>query len=51
VQRTTALFNTPVPEGLPPVQTPDLSSLGRMESFIKEEYADENSDQDNDPKV
>ncbi|KAI1743869.1 hypothetical protein F4680DRAFT_407804 [Xylaria scruposa] len=44
VQRTTALFNTPVPEGLPPVQTPDLSSLGRMESSIKKEYGNDNSD-------
>ncbi|KAI1357002.1 hypothetical protein F5Y01DRAFT_321304 [Xylaria sp. FL0043] len=51
VQRTTALFNAPVPEGLPPVQTPDLSSLGRMESSIKKEYADEDNDQDGNRKV
>ncbi|KAI1125033.1 hypothetical protein F5Y10DRAFT_14844 [Nemania abortiva] len=51
VRRTTALFNTPVPEGLPPVQTPDLSSLGRMESSIKKEYADENNDPDGNRKV
>ncbi|KAI1411978.1 hypothetical protein F5Y13DRAFT_164031 [Hypoxylon sp. FL1857] len=38
VRRTTALFNAPVPEGLPPVQTPDLSSLGKMESYLQQEY-------------
>ncbi|KAI0489563.1 hypothetical protein F4859DRAFT_156549 [Xylaria cf. heliscus] len=43
VRRTTALFNAPVPEGLPPVQTPDLSSLGRMETSIHREYGDGNS--------
>ncbi|KAI0202948.1 hypothetical protein F4808DRAFT_420320 [Astrocystis sublimbata] len=44
VQRTTTLFNAPVPEGLPPVQTPDLSSLGKMESSIQREYEVESSD-------
>ncbi|OTA55817.1 hypothetical protein K449DRAFT_425574 [Hypoxylon sp. EC38] len=38
VQRTTALFNAPIPEGLPSVQTPDLSSLGKMESYLQREY-------------
>ncbi|KAF2965287.1 hypothetical protein GQX73_g8294 [Xylaria multiplex] len=51
VRRTTALFNSPVPEGLPPVQTPDLSSLGRMESSIKKEYADESNDPNGNRKV
>lgn len=38
VRRTTALFNAPIPEGLPPVQTPDLSSLGKIESYLQREY-------------
>lgn len=36
--RTTALFGAPVPEGLPPVQTPDLSGLGRVETYLQREY-------------
>ncbi|ROV99215.1 hypothetical protein VPNG_08222 [Cytospora leucostoma] len=36
--RTTALFSAPVPEGLPPVQTPDLSGLGRVETYLQREY-------------
>ncbi|KAK7737366.1 hypothetical protein SLS53_006670 [Cytospora paraplurivora] len=36
--RTTALFSAPVPEGLPPVQTPDLSGLGRVETYLQQEY-------------
>ncbi|KAI1179071.1 hypothetical protein F4777DRAFT_575422 [Nemania sp. FL0916] len=50
-QRTTALFNAPIPEGLPPVQTPDLSSLGKMEAYIHKEYADESRDRDTSPKL
>ncbi|KAI1196427.1 hypothetical protein F5X97DRAFT_207867 [Nemania serpens] len=38
VQRTTMLFNAPVPENFPPVQTPDLSSLGKLERYIQPEY-------------
>ncbi|KAI0974692.1 hypothetical protein F4678DRAFT_420522 [Xylaria arbuscula] len=38
VQRTTVLFNQPVPETLPLIQTPDLSSLGKVERFIQQEY-------------
>lgn len=38
VQRTTALFDAPVPAGLPPVQTPDLSGLGRVEIYLNNEY-------------
>ncbi|KAI0146359.1 hypothetical protein GGR57DRAFT_494226 [Xylariaceae sp. FL1272] len=38
VKRTTALFNTPPPEFLPPVKTPDLSSLGKLEKYIKTQY-------------
>ena len=36
--RTTALFSAPVPEGLPPTQTPDLSSLGKVEAYLQREY-------------
>ncbi|KAH6678003.1 hypothetical protein B0J14DRAFT_687862 [Halenospora varia] len=36
--RTTALFSTPVPEGLPPIQTPDLSGLGKVEAYLQREY-------------
>ncbi|KAI1137721.1 hypothetical protein F5Y05DRAFT_413672 [Hypoxylon sp. FL0543] len=44
VRRTTALFNAPVPGGLPPVQSPDLSSLGKMEFYLQQEYrVDEDS--------
>ncbi|ETS75005.1 hypothetical protein PFICI_13489 [Pestalotiopsis fici W106-1] len=38
LERTTQLFGAPVPEGLPPVQTPDLSSLGKIDSFLQTEY-------------
>jgi hypothetical protein len=38
VARTTALFSTPVPEGLPPTQTPDLSGLGKLEAYLQHEY-------------
>ena len=38
LERTTQLFGAPVPEGLPPVQTPDLSSLGKVDSFLQTEY-------------
>ncbi|KAI3332325.1 hypothetical protein HD806DRAFT_519085 [Xylariaceae sp. AK1471] len=43
VRRTTMLFNAPIPESLPPVQTPDLSSLGKMEKYIQPEYRVEES--------
>ncbi|KAI0870356.1 hypothetical protein GGS24DRAFT_510969 [Hypoxylon argillaceum] len=38
VRRTTILFNTPPPENFPPVQTPDLSSLGKVERYIQPQY-------------
>ncbi|KAF3020913.1 hypothetical protein E8E14_001586 [Neopestalotiopsis sp. 37M] len=38
LERTTQLFGALVPEGLPPVQTPDLSSLGKVDSFLQTEY-------------
>ncbi|ROW01917.1 hypothetical protein VMCG_05515 [Cytospora schulzeri] len=38
LKRTTALFSAPVPEGLPPVQTPDLSGLGKVEAYLQHEY-------------
>ena len=38
VQRTTRLFDAPVPEGFPPVQTPDLSTLGRVETYLQNQY-------------
>ncbi|KAI1258797.1 hypothetical protein F5Y18DRAFT_325854 [Xylariaceae sp. FL1019] len=41
VQRTTVLFNTPAPEGFPPSQTPDLSSVGKVERYIKTLYPSE----------
>ncbi|KAI1436712.1 hypothetical protein GGR50DRAFT_649209 [Xylaria sp. CBS 124048] len=46
VRRTTALFNAPVPEGLPPVQSPDLSSLGMIHSSIQREYGDKEDGND-----
>ncbi|KAI8951069.1 hypothetical protein F4801DRAFT_578807 [Xylaria longipes] len=38
VQRTTKLFSAPVPDNFPLVQTPDLSSLGKMERYIQPQY-------------
>ena len=38
VRRTTRLFNTPPPPGFPPVQNPDVSSLGKLERYIQREY-------------
>ncbi|KAI1332877.1 hypothetical protein F5Y16DRAFT_418809 [Xylariaceae sp. FL0255] len=38
VERTTILFNTPTLGSLPPIQTPDLSSLGKFEAYIDKEY-------------
>lgn len=38
LQRTTVLFNTPVPEGLPLNQAPDLSGLGKVETYLQREY-------------
>ncbi|KAJ4420473.1 hypothetical protein N0V82_004350 [Gnomoniopsis sp. IMI 355080] len=38
LKKTTVLFNTPVPEGLPLTQTPDLSGLGKVETFLQREY-------------
>ena len=36
--RTTALFGAQVPEGFPPIQTPDLSGLGKVETLMQREY-------------
>ncbi|KAJ0106744.1 hypothetical protein J7T55_001268 [Diaporthe amygdali] len=38
LQRTTVLFNTPVPDGHPLIQTPDLSGLGKFETYLKRDY-------------
>ncbi|KAI1763383.1 hypothetical protein GGR53DRAFT_370618 [Hypoxylon sp. FL1150] len=38
LRRTTALLTAPLPEGLPPVQTPDLSSLGKMDAVMQNSY-------------
>lgn len=38
IRRTTRLFTSPVPEGMPPIQNPDLSSLGLVERIMKREY-------------
>ncbi|OTA99724.1 hypothetical protein M426DRAFT_27262 [Hypoxylon sp. CI-4A] len=38
VERTTNLLKAPVPEGLPPVQTPDMSSLGILETYFQNDY-------------
>ncbi|KAI4859337.1 hypothetical protein F4820DRAFT_173325 [Hypoxylon rubiginosum] len=38
LQRTTALLSATLPEGLPPLQTPDLSSLGKMDAFLQNNY-------------
>lgn len=37
-QRSTVLFNSPVPEGLPPIQTPYLSGLGKIETYLRRGY-------------
>ncbi|XXH04229.1 hypothetical protein Hte_010643 [Hypoxylon texense] len=42
LRRTTALFGAPVPEGFPPTQTPDLSSLGRVEAYLQHDYGSAN---------
>jgi len=36
--RMTALFSAPVPEGLPPVKTSDLSSIRKTEIYLQQEY-------------
>ncbi|KAL2752368.1 hypothetical protein ACRALDRAFT_212804 [Sodiomyces alcalophilus JCM 7366] len=38
IRRTTKLFTAPVPENMPPIQNPDLSSLGLVEKILKREY-------------
>lgn len=38
LQRTTVLFNTPIPEGLPLNQAPDLSGIGKVETYLQREY-------------
>ncbi|KAL7622879.1 hypothetical protein AAE478_006558 [Parahypoxylon ruwenzoriense] len=38
LRRTTALLSAPAPEVFPPVQTPDLSSLGKVETHIQRDY-------------
>ncbi|UKZ82426.1 hypothetical protein TrVFT333_010215 [Trichoderma virens FT-333] len=40
VRRTTKLFTTPLPPGLPPIQNPDMSSLGNVETYIQRSYGD-----------
>ncbi|KAM0431372.1 hypothetical protein ACHAPT_005349 [Fusarium lateritium] len=46
VRRTTMLFNTPPPPGLPPVENPDLSSFGKIEQYLKQEYAFDGGDEE-----
>lgn len=38
VRRTTKLFTAPLPPGLPPIQNPDMSSLGKVEDYIQRAY-------------
>lgn len=38
LRRTTRIFNTPPPPEMPPMETPDLSSLGKLEKFLEREY-------------
>ncbi|KAI1383836.1 uncharacterized protein F4822DRAFT_438651 [Hypoxylon trugodes] len=38
VRRTTALFGAHIPEGFPPVQTPDLSTLGKVDMYLQKYY-------------
>lgn len=38
VRRTTRLFSTPPPPGLPPTQNPDLSNLGMLEKHLQRQY-------------
>ncbi|KAI4861936.1 hypothetical protein F4820DRAFT_432019 [Hypoxylon rubiginosum] len=37
-RKTMELYSQPLPPELPPVQTPDLSSLGRLERFLQRDY-------------
>jgi hypothetical protein len=38
VRRTTKLFSAPLPPGLPQIQNPDVSSLGKVEAYIQRSY-------------
>jgi hypothetical protein len=38
VRRTTKLFSAPLPPGLPQIQNPDMSSLGKVETYIQRSY-------------
>ncbi|KAM0521753.1 hypothetical protein ACHAPE_002314 [Trichoderma viride] len=41
MRRTTKLFSAPHPPELPPVQTPELSSIGKVEANVQRSYGDE----------
>lgn len=41
VRRTTKLFSAPHPPGLPQIQTPDVSSIGKVEAYMQRSYGDE----------
>ncbi|KAH6605227.1 hypothetical protein Trco_006934 [Trichoderma cornu-damae] len=41
VRRTTKLFTRPLPPGLPQIQNPDMSSLGKVEAYIRRSYGDD----------
>ncbi|RFU74507.1 hypothetical protein TARUN_7745 [Trichoderma arundinaceum] len=43
VRRTTKLFTTPLPPGLPQIQNPDMSSLGNVEAYIRHSYGSEDN--------
>ncbi|XXH03651.1 hypothetical protein Hte_010056 [Hypoxylon texense] len=38
MRRNIDLVSAPLPDGFPPIQTPDLSSLGKLDSYLPSEY-------------
>ncbi|KAK1242700.1 hypothetical protein MKX08_005512 [Trichoderma sp. CBMAI-0020] len=41
VRRTTKLFSAPPPPELPPIQNPDVSSIGKVEAYLQRSYGDD----------
>lgn len=38
VRRSMTLFSTPPPAGMPPIQNPDITSLGRIDTYLNREH-------------
>ncbi|KAI0520977.1 hypothetical protein F5B22DRAFT_33174 [Xylaria bambusicola] len=51
MQRTTALFNAPVPEGFPLFRPQNSAVLARWSLLFTKEYVDESRDRDKSPKL